>query len=84
MLTIIGQSARVPNTYLLDLGAGWGSVYHHDLRYVEDPRRLDALRLDDPRWQPWQGVADGAGEMTGNAEQAIARTAPARRALLLS
>ena len=82
LVRIIGPSGRVANTYLVDLGGGWGTVYHDDLRYIEDPRSLDALQLD-ARWQPWQLVSDPtiAVEVASNALAAMELAAPERREL---
>jgi hypothetical protein len=82
VVRIIGPSGRVANTYLVDLGGGWGTVYHDDLRYIEDPRSLDTLQLD-ARWQPWQLVSDPtiAVEVTSNALAAVELAAPERREL---
>jgi hypothetical protein len=83
VVRIIGPSGRVANTYLVDLGGGWGTVYHDDLRYIEDPRSLAALQLD-ARWHPWQLVSDPtiAAEVASNAVAAVRLAAPERRELL--
>jgi hypothetical protein len=77
---VLAQSARVPKTYLVDLGAGWGSVFHADLRYIEPPRRLHELRDDDPRWQPWEPPNGHAVELPEEAEAAIRASGQAIRA----
>jgi hypothetical protein len=76
---VIGQSACVASTYLVDLGGGWGAVYHDDLRYIEQPRGLDALRNGDALWQPWRPVrgAKLAEEVMAHLEAAVGLTAPA-------
>jgi hypothetical protein len=78
---VIGQSACVASTYLVDLGGGWGAVYHDDLRYIEEPRSLDALRNGDACWQPWRPFRDAqrAEEVMANVEEAVGLRAPAQR-----
>lgn len=80
---IIGQSARLANTYLVDLGDGWGSVYHDDLRYIEDPHSLESLQANDARWQPWMPAPDPetAAHLMERAFAAIRLAVPQRREL---
>lgn len=83
MQQIIGQSTRLANTYLVDLGDGRGAVYHDDLRYVEDPHNLESLRTNGCRWQPWEPVGDpsSAAQVMANAVAALKLAAPKRREL---
>ena len=59
-------------------------MYHDDLRHIEDPRRLDALRCEDAFWQPWRPVGDEerAEEVMANVQEAVGLTVPLRRALV--